>query len=198
MLGVLVVVWVFWEWLVSMNWNWRKPLTLPSWQAFRRQAPGLAALLLIPTGLLIYMAYLWGVFGDPLAFLTAEQGFFNQMTGFLNVLSLYKTVLFNQPDNPVLISYTFGLILLVAYLPALPLVARQLGFGACLFCFTVGFIHSSTTLGALPRYFLPLFPFYLVLANAARRHWVDQAVRITFSMLLVVFTITFTNSGYFF
>jgi hypothetical protein len=199
MLGVLVLLWVLWEWLLAMGWSWRRPLALPSWQTFRRQAAGLAAMLLIPAGLLAYVAYLWRTFGDPLAFLTAEQGFRNHLVGIWNVLRTYGDVIHNQPNSPVLMMYTLGLVLLVALLAALPLIARRLGLGAVLFCFGVAAIHSSTTLGALPRYLLPLFPFCLVLAGAAaRRPWLDQALRVTFAMLLAVFTITFTNFGYFF
>jgi hypothetical protein len=198
LLGILTLVWVLWEWLVSTGWDGRKPFRLPSWQNVRRQAAGIPAMLLIPLGLLAYMAYLWQAFGDPLAFLTAEVTYKFNLIGPIGVFGNYLSLLANHPDSPPFVVYTFSLVWLGAFLAALPQVRRWFGFGALAVCLAFAVLHSSVILASLPRYLMPLFPFCLVLAHAARRPWLDQALRVTFAMLFAAFAIAFTNFGYFF
>jgi hypothetical protein len=198
-LGVLLALWVSWEWLGSVGWNWRKPFAFPTWDALRKELSGVAGLLMIPGGLAAYMLYLWRTFGDPLAFLTTQKGWdrtaiFGPIQVILQFISDYRA----NPGDPVLTVYHFSLILLLIFLAAMPQVIKRLGLGAGVFCLACVLIPVSTSLISLPRFIAPLFPFCMVLADWGKRPWVDKAIRVIFSMLLAVFTTVFTNWRFFF
>ncbi|GAA1756599.1 hypothetical protein GCM10009681_29690 [Luedemannella helvata] len=66
--GILLVAPFLWEYLRQHGYSWRSP-----GRSLRGVRPDLLWILLTPTGLVVYMAYLWHAFGDPLIFRTAQD-----------------------------------------------------------------------------------------------------------------------------
>jgi hypothetical protein len=197
-LGILLLVWVGWDWLQALGWNWRQPFKLPAWSAFRRQAGGLLALALIPTGALAYIAYLWTHFGDPLAFIHAQTGWAHAILGPIRVIADFYTNNSLYPGDPDLTVYHFSLILLYLFLLTTVQISKRMGFGACLFCLASVLIPVSSSLMSLPRFIVPLFPFFMVLAEWGRHRWIDKGILILFPIFLGLFTAVFTTWRFFF
>ncbi|GAA1793952.1 hypothetical protein GCM10009682_14730 [Luedemannella flava] len=57
-----------WGYLRQHGYSWRSPV-----RSLRGVRPDLLWILLTPTGLFVYMAYLWQAFGDPLVFKSAQD-----------------------------------------------------------------------------------------------------------------------------
>ena len=176
--GVFLVVPLFVEWIKNMEqYRWR-----------------VAYLALVPSGLIVYMGYLWVRFGDPLLFYSAQENWGRRATGPLATVnrtwtsavegagSLFDPGLWADPTLGNLANhlerlgnftnlafFVFAVVVLLAgsrYLPlSLTLYGLLLVAPATLF----GTPHSPL-MGA-PRYILVAFPIFIVLGLLSQNRW---------------------------
>lgn len=145
-------------------------LLIEGWvQKYRRAK--LLWLLLVPSGLVLYMLYLWVSVGDPIAFyhlqrLVGEQrysGFTNIAQTYFRYIKMLLTVDINNPIYQIVVlefvtGIIFLLLLIYGYFKKIRL--------SYIFYGVSGYILSTAqgSLSSAPRYFLILFPCFLVLA----------------------------------
>jgi hypothetical protein len=163
------------------------------WQTYRKDnlwRRELLALLPIPLGLSAFMFYLHETTGEALAFLKVQAAWGHQAGFFLRPLYDYLT-------NPLLVSlrWDFKLLNFAAAVMALCcglilLKRRQWPLGLYTLICVIAPL-SALALQSLSRYFLTIFPAFIILALAGRRPLLDQAIRAIFLTLLALMTALF-------
>lgn len=183
------------------------PLLLLEWWMQRRNgngnAPlwGLLAPTAVPLGTLAYMAYLWRVFGDPLAFVHGAAAWARQPASPLTTMSgLLQTpaagwgaaLLAGQIHLDNWIDLAFVLVFLL--LGFVLLYQRRWSEGVFVLL-GVLIPFSSGLLMSQRRYVWVLFPVFILLAQWGKRPWVDRLVTAVSLICLALFMIMFAN-GY--
>jgi hypothetical protein len=117
-----------------------------------------------PLGILAYMAYTWRVLDDPLAFLSAQEGWggFYDRTGIYIKGFLDHPVpwFFGDDGSPII---TLNVLVSWAWLLTLIPMRKIAGWGITLFSALIIF-QAGTSFHSLGRYLLPAIGAYLVLA----------------------------------
>jgi len=185
----------------------------------RPRASSLAWLLLVPAGLVLYMAYLWGAFGDPLLFGSVQAYWGRQLTlpttaiwrGAVTAVSgvrwlaahgvgpILGTRLPSGGLNGDVIAnlleftgFAAALAMLVACWRKLPAAYTLYALAALLF----PLLYSTTArpLYSLPRFIIVVFPLFMgaaaVLASHRAWRWVVVAVM---GALLLASTVLFAS-----
>ena len=199
--GVVLVVPLTLFYLHSCDWQWR------------RLRGGLLAVLLVPCGLAIYMAYLWRARGDPLLFskaeriwhrhyaapyLTAWQGLRSGFLGLARLVSHDR--LFELSTYFARFHNVAGLtnaIVLICVVPVIVLGWRRLSspynlYAACALIFVLANPDAGQPLASLPRYAVVVFPLYMAVAACTQRRPVIRALIVAACLAgLVVLTARF-------
>jgi hypothetical protein len=148
------------------------------------------ALLLVPLGLFAFMFYLRQTTGDALAFLKVQAAWGHRAGFFLRPLFDYLT-------NPLLVSvrWDFRLLNFAAALTALAcglVLLKRRQWSLAIYALTCVIAPlSSMALQSMSRYFLTIFPAFIILALAGRRTFLDQSMRAVFLALLALMTALF-------
>jgi hypothetical protein len=183
-------------------------LVLEWWQQWRskevaeRPSPiALLAALVILLGTVAYMAYLWLVFGDPLAFVHGAAVWARQPQSPLVTIG----GLFQTPANGWTAALLAGQLPLDDWLDflavvlflvlALVLLYWRRWPEAAFVLLGVALAINSGLLMSQRRYMWALFPAFIVLAKWGGRPWVDRLVTAVSLLLLGLFTALFAN-GY--
>lgn len=169
------------------GWTWRH-----GWWRGMRDAK-FASLLLIPAGLLAYMAYLWQRRGDPLAFSTAERTHWGRSLAWplvdpvrayrATVTAIHTISVHTNGLRPLLLPTTwshpvvvtiFGFATLVLVLGCIVGSWRRLApeltvYAAGSVLVPLLFPSSLRPLYSFPRLILVAFPLFMVLALATRK-----------------------------
>ena len=175
------------------------PLGVLYWQASRttgvdtspnskrvsgRIKANVAALLLVPVGLFVYMLYLKSITGDAFAFAHIQVAW-SHSAGF------FWRPIFTYLRDPLLLSvgWDFRLLNFAAAVMALVCAAVLLKGGEWalgLFAAVSILVPMSfqPLLQSLARYVMVIFPVFIVLADAGRSPRVDQTIRAIFIGLL--------------
>jgi Gpi18-like mannosyltransferase len=186
--GVLLVVPFLIEWFVA-HWS-----VLRSGEEREKAFFDLAPIVLIPVGLMLYMAYLWVLNGDPLYFSHVQVNWNRHLAApWTSVLdSFHKISHSSSPQtvaNQVLqVAFTalmIGVLIggwkrlkpsYIAYM-ALSIIVPM----------------STSSLMSMQRFALVLFPMFFILALWGRRPSVNNAI-VAFSLpLLGLFTVLFAD-----
>jgi hypothetical protein len=158
----------------------------------RRIRPDVLALALVPAGLLGYMAYTWRVLGDPLAFLHAQSHWDRHLNWPWSALAREVSTIASRPriftDTGLINLMDLGAVLLAAALVTLCFVGPwklrrdqwAIGvYGAVLVLFMTLFPNTGSKvpypLQSGARFFLEVFPAFLVLGRIGARTLVDRA-----------------------
>ncbi len=196
LVGVIVAPMLLLEW-------WRQ------WRLAQDAAKGplgplplaVGAALAVPLGTLAYMAYLWRVFGDPLAFIHGAAAWARQpQSPLVTIAGLLETPAGGWPAALLAGQihlddwFDFLGVLLFLGLGVVLLYWRQWPEAAFVLL-GVGAAFSSGLLMSQRRYMWVLFPAFIVLARWGGRPWVDRVVTAVSLMLLGLFTALFAN-GY--
>jgi hypothetical protein len=148
------------------------------------------ALLLVPLGLFAFMFYLQRTTGDALAFLKVQAAWGHRAGFFLRPLLDYLT-------NPLLVSvrWDFRLVNFAAAVTALAcglVLLKRRQWSLAIYTLTCVIAPlSSMALQSMSRYFLTIFPAFIILALAGRRTFLDQSMRAVFLALLALMTALF-------
>jgi Gpi18-like mannosyltransferase len=184
--GVLLAVPFFIEW-VTLMWAVRKfPL-----DAFVRPIVGIA---LIPLGLLTYMAALWVINGDPLAFSHVQshwgRHFAPPWVAFYNSIHIMST----SSSAVTIVNQFFELSFTLLMIGILIAGIRRLRPSYSIYMALSILIPMSTaSLMSMPRFALVLFPMFAVMALWGERPTVHNAI-VSFSLpILGLYTVLFAN-----
>jgi hypothetical protein len=174
------------------------------WLRYRREIglKGLAGIALIPAGLLAYVAFLWGRFGDPLVsarqqdeywgrelanpFTTLEKAWETAREGARYLLDPELLFLSTSPVPTLDASNTLNFAFLILFLILLAVGFVVLPPGLSLYTFFIVLLPVLTPapsfpLMSLPRFVLGAFPIFLVLGYLLSRNRVILMLWLLFS-----------------
>lgn len=166
-------------------------------------------LALIPSGLGLFMFYLWKKFKDPLLFLKAQEGWANSphpawsRTPNISLANLgesfskyFQTIFGKSETSAFRITASFELISFVIFAILAILVFFKLRKSYALYM-ACGLILSPLTGSFMStnRYVLVLFPAFILMSIWGKNKLVNYAIILLFSMLLALNTIMYVN-GY--
>lgn len=160
-----------------------------------------AVLLLSTGGLLAYMTFLGVARGDPLAFLDAQDHWYQGPTaGPGTWLKLdYLRSLFDGPSPLYVLQTASQGLLVVGVAATTPWVGRRLGWGYAVFqlLFTASlFTMTSSFIGA-GRYLLSAVPcFLLVGSHLGRKRRLGVPVLAASSVVLLILTFAYSQGAY--
>jgi len=162
----------------------------------KEKIKNLIFLLLIPTGILIYMFYLKKTFSDPFVF-SHVQAHWQREIGLKGFADLFKQIKFlfsfriADPNYPsILIQPGSVLLFLIILLTGI----KKLRISYLVYSLLMILIPlSSGNLLSINRFLIVVFPFFIALSYLGRRKWVDTLATFVFLMLLGYFTALFTN-----
>jgi hypothetical protein len=176
--GVFLIVPLAYEWINNLDrYRWRG-----------------AYLLLVPSGLVAYMGYLWARFGDPILFYTAQEDWGREATGPLVTVGrawasavegagrLLDTGLWTDPTLGNLANhlagagnltnlafFVFAVAILLAGFRDLPPSLTL--YGLLLIAPATLFGTAQSPLMGTPRYVLVAFPLFIVLGLLSKERW---------------------------
>jgi hypothetical protein len=146
---------------------------------------------LAPLGTLVYIAYQYLAFGDPMLFYRisiAEWERYQLQTRGLGPLNPF-TMLPGDYYLVLAISLVAAVLTLIAVVP----VARRMGLAYAAFVFLGAAIPLSAGLQSLGRYVTVLFPTFVVLGLYVRNPLLRNLLAVGFSLLLGLCTLLFIN-----
>jgi hypothetical protein len=178
-MGIFLVLPFAWEYGKAVGWRLRN---------VRIEA---IAVLLIPGGLLLFMAWLWHAVGDPLAFFHAESHWSHHATPPWQTIVSALRLLPHQPDAIFAFRGVVDLaaILLFAGLIAVGIPSLPLGetlFSAAVWLLAACYPAEPWPLQSDARYMLLIFPAFLTLARLGRHRWLNVVIVATFAIVLVL------------
>lgn len=180
--GVLLIVPFCIEWWVQAP------------RANARDVVNLAAGLLIPLGLALYMAYLWVLRADPLYFSHVQIHWNRHLAPpWVSLLNAFGKVL--HGSGPQLVA-TQSLEIAFTILIIAVLVGGWHSLRPSYIAYMALSIlvpMSTSNLMSMPRFALVLFPMFAILARWGERPWVNNVI-LAFSLpLLGLFTVLFAD-----
>lgn len=189
-LGFLLVLAFAWDYLHSRR--------------FRLRSIRLDALAgaLIPGGLGAYMLYLYGLTGDPMAFVKSAAGWNRAATWPWQVLTtsledVPKTATYGQYlqahaliENGLVIAC---LLLLLAAIRRIPFSFILYGLACIAVLLSAPVVSSTVPVTSMSRYLLVLAPIYVVLARLGRFPIFDRLYTLLSASGLAIFTTLFLN-----
>ena len=196
-----VVMWgvVGLEWLKMHGWTFSTVYKREAWvnllRALRTDWLNLAAICMIPLGLVSYMLFLNHQFGDPVAFSTTQSAWGREMVGPFVVI--YRDLASLAGGNFFTGDIWWHVILdLTAYFAVLGIaiaIWRRLGASYALYCIISIVIPSTSGTSSLSRYALVIFPMFMMLGYWGRWRYLDRILIVSFSVLLGILTTLFVN-----
>jgi hypothetical protein len=178
-----------------------------AWWEERRESPttvpgaGVLAGLSAPTGLVLFMSYLWLTFGHPLAFAKAAAAWGRVPKPPLQTMG---EVLSTPPGGWVSALFSghvhvdnwIDFLTVIAFLVMGCVLLAERRWAEGLFVVLgVSLSFGSGLLMSQRRYAWILFPVFVLMARWGERQWVDRAITGFSLLLLALFTALFTN-GY--
>jgi hypothetical protein len=156
----------------------------------RRVRPNVLALLLIPTGALAFMSYLYAITGNALAFRDILATWARHSGFFLNPLVAYlvRPSEVGVPWDLKLLNFTVAVVALACTFVLFKRRQWALGLYALFSALTP---LSTGILMSFTRYTAVAFPVHMALASAGRRPRVDQAIRALFVAALALMSALF-------
>jgi len=161
---------------------------------------GILASIFSTSGLIAYMVFLYQKFGDPLAFLRAENSWNKKISWDWPVRLIQNTINFHRLKGNILyggidnLEHLMDPIILLVFVPLVIIVFLKFrpSFGLfTLLSFLLPLISSSPV--SMRRYVLALIPCYLLLALWGKRPWVDRIIIGISLPLQALFLILFSH-----
>ncbi len=180
--GLLLVVPFAIEWFVRYR---ARPVS-----GWREAAAG----LLIPFGLMLYMAYLWVLRGDPLYF-SHVQSHWGRAAAmpWVSIVSAFHRLL-HTPTGQVTAIQSLDLAFTTLMIVVLAVGWRRLRPSYIAYmALSILAPLCTSSLMSMPRFALVLFPMFAILSRWGERPWVNSTI-VAFSLpLLGLFTVLFAN-----
>ena len=173
--GVLIGVPLLWMYLESIGWS-------PT-----RLRPDVLWFALIPAGLLSFLLYARRMTGDFLAPVRAQSGWQKTLT------APWATFLYPTGGDPYVTAVEQVLTVLFVALSVWSLFKLpSAGYGIYALLLIIPPLTSGTLLST-SRYYLVVFPAFVVLALLGRRPFVDDIIKIIFFGLQIAFMVAWSS-----
>jgi hypothetical protein len=169
-----------------------------------RHLSTLSAVVLIPMGLLAFMAYLWLRFGDPLLFSASQRSWHRTwawpwqtlQAALTRPLAGFPHLLPEQLHAGLDTLWAIGFLVLTVYATR----RLPLRYSSFLWLFWIVVLSTPALLGgamdpviSLPRFLVTAFPFVVFLAATPRRAYLS----LTLAVPLLIFNVgTFVSGGW--
>lgn len=174
------------------------PFAIEWWSAYRENAAAgaknLVPILLIPLGLVLFMAYLWVLNGDPLYFTHVQSHWNRQLaapwTSIANSFHKIATAYGPQTVAQQILELTFTALMIGV------LVAGWRKLKASYIAYmglSILMPLCTSSLMSMPRFALVLFPMFAILALWGGRPRINNAIVALSLPLLGLFTVLFAD-----
>jgi Gpi18-like mannosyltransferase len=177
--GVFIIFPLLYEYLRKKDFQFSKIRADLFWQ------------LLVPLGILIFFCYCWRQTGDFFVFIhTEEKAWYHKMTNSFSVLSFGLRWPYDST-----VTFAADLMLIACFL--VPIIFYVLGASYGLFALysvLLPLVYSFDFHSA-PRYLLPVFPFYILLAKLKKSRGLDEMITASLA-LLQGFLMVFWANGF--
>lgn len=178
-LGVLIAIPVLYEYLKGVNFK------------VKEIRINVFFILLIPLGLSIFAFYNYHLSGDLLAFKNNLSAWNRESTNPLSALMMgIKQGLFKS-NMRRLLEVSFAIVSLLT----LNIFCKKINLSYWIFGMYSILIPLSAQVDSIPRYVLPIFPLYLILAQLSKDRYLDQILTISLG-LIQGFLMVFWSCGF--
>ncbi len=191
--GFLLVIVVGYEWLHANGWTFSRIRERAAWdrllKAIKAHWIELIPILLIPVGLLLYMAYLGHTFGDPMAAFESQAGWRQPSNGisFFNDMKLLLT-------GRLWPSYIMDTICFFVVMALIIPIGRRFGAGYALYTAFSLLIPATSGVMSITRFTTVLFPVFMIAALLIRSERLDRLIRVVFLLFLAIFALAFVKN----
>ncbi|HME82030.1 MAG TPA: mannosyltransferase family protein [Candidatus Eremiobacteraceae bacterium] len=176
------------------------PLLYEVWRGWREGQStalfrGLIGLALVPTGLLIYMGYLYALVGDPMAFQKIQVDWNRHLSfPWVSIFNTIRLIGAHPLASPSTVNHLIELVFTLAFL-VLMIVSFRLLRPSYSWYFAASLLvpMSTSSLMSMPRFELVVFPAFMLMALWGRRPIVNSAIVSLFLPLLGLFTVLFAD-----
>jgi len=156
---------------------------------FKKLRMNICWLLLVPSGLISYMVYLYIKFNEPFAFIKGQKNWGKRLVYFVDTFwSLDGYGLFHKV---IFISFVLIMLTMLFYLFYKKIRLSYTVYALVTFILLI----SSGTLESMPRFAAMIFPFYIGYALMAQNRVTGEALKFLSIGLLILFVSLFVN-GY--
>jgi hypothetical protein len=181
--GIAIVPPLVLEYLQQQNFRWREI----RWD--------IAFLALVPLGTLAYLWINYRCFGDPLHFLTAQKQFWYGFVRwpFPSVVSNWYGVNHSSADSRLI---QYGGPLAAFAIASAALVAAPFLLRPCYALYLALswiMVFCNNFLPCSPRYILPIFPIFILLARITRRDWLRDSIAFLFALFYSICSMHFAR-----
>jgi Mannosyltransferase (PIG-V) len=186
--GLLLVLPFAWEYAKAAGWKVR---------GLRFSA---LAVVLIPCGVLLFMAWLWHSMGDPLAFLHAEKSWHRALTPPWDTLAAGVAGMWRMPDTISWVRSLADLGAVVLFAALIVVGARRQPVGYTLYSAGAWLLPlllptSGWSLESDARYMMAAIPCFIVLAALGKRPGLNAGVICVFALGLFLLTQYFVRGA---
>ena len=149
---------------------------------------------LIPIGLIVYMAYLWVLVGDPLYFSHVQihwnRHFALPWVSVINAFHKIAVATSGQVVAGQAIELTFTALMIGVLIAGWKLLRPSY---IAYMALSILIPMSTSSLMSMPRFALVLFPMYAILARDGEKPWVNNLIVAFFLPLLGLFTVLYAD-----
>src|SRR5579864_6074096 len=176
------------------------PLAYEAWHGWRERrgtalTRGAIGLALVPTGLLVYMGYLYAVVGNPLFFLKIQDNWNRHLAPpWVSIVNTIKEIQSNPLASGGTVNHIIELVFTLAFLILVIVAFKKLRLSYALY-FAASLLMPMCTasLMSMPRFVLVMFPAFMLMALWGRNPVVNSAIVSLSLPLLGLFTVLFAD-----
>ena len=176
------------------------PLAYEVWRGWREgqrtaAVRGAIGLALVPAGLGVYMAYLYALVGDPMAFQKIQVDWNRHLSPpWVSVYNTFHQIAIHPLASPATVNHLIELAFTFTFLMLMVISFQVLRPSYALYFAASLLVPMSTaSLMSMPRFELVMFPAFMLLALWGRRAVVNSAIVSLFLPLLGLFTVLFAD-----
>lgn len=176
------------------------PLAYEAWRGWRERrgttlTRGVIGVLLVPAGLLTYMAYLYALVGDPLFFLKVQDNWHRHLAPpWVSIYNTFVEIAKHPLASSGSVNHMIELAFTFAFLGLMVAAFRTLRPSyAWYFAASLLVPMSTASLMSMPRFVLVIFPAFMLMALWGRNPLVNSAIVALSLPLLGLFTVLFAD-----
>jgi len=176
------------------------PLAYEAWSGWRERrgttlTRGIIGVALVPTGLLLYMGYLWALVGNPLYFMQVQDNWNRHLAWpWVSIINTVREIAKGPLASAGTVNHMIELAFTIVFLVLMVVSFRTLRLSYSLYFAASLLVPMSTaSLMSMPRFVLVIFPAFMLLALWGRNPVVNSAIVALSLPLLGLFTVLFAD-----
>ena len=176
------------------------PLAYEAWRGWRERrgttlTRGAIGVLLVPTGLLAYMAYLYALVGDPLYFLKVQDNWHRHLAPpWVSIVNTISEIAKHPLASSGSVNHMIELAFTFAFLALMVVAFRTLRPSySWYFAASLLVPMSTASLMSMPRFVLVIFPAFMLMALWGRNPLINSAIVALSLPLLGLFAVLFAD-----